>query len=158
MCTYADCLTPNELYSGRAEWLSHEEETHRVAWRCREHPNDLFNSQGKFEHHLNLDHHGLSSISIEASCKFSRIFLPDERDQCRICLVAVSALPQHQSLANHMAYHFEAFALLSLPGDVWSDDEDEEDDIDNDDDHDHDDNGVKVAEVAQDVAVYDTAY
>jgi len=128
MCTYQDCSTATELFATRAEWLAHKKGLHLRAWKCRSHPNIRFESQDKLEDHLRFQHTSMTGREIEASVKYSMTNLEDTRAYCCMCLVPRLQLPRGQSLANHMAHHFETFARPSLPDRGGEDDDIESED------------------------------
>lgn len=131
MCTYADCSTANESFASRADWLAHEKQVHLLVWRCKYHPSITYKSQVEFEAHMRSEHTSLTELEIEASSEYSKTIVEDERDHCRICLVTVPHLPRGQTLANHLAHHFEAFARPSLPDRGGEDDDAETEDEEN---------------------------
>lgn len=98
------------------------------AWKCRNHPETRYESQGKFEDHLRSQHTNMTAREIEASVKYSMTNLEDSRAHCCMCLVPLSQLPRGQSLANHVAHHFETFARPSFPERGGDDDDNESED------------------------------
>lgn len=117
------------MFATRAEWLAHEQQAHLLVWRCRDHPTITYKSQVEFKTHMRSQHISLTTLEVEASIEYSKTVVEDTRDHCRMCLVNILRLLPGQTLANHLAHHFETFARPSFP-----DHGGEEDDVDSDDD------------------------
>jgi O-acetyl-ADP-ribose deacetylase (regulator of RNase III) len=121
LCTYKNCIQPDQLFQSRREWDAHEG-THRKVWLCLQHPDAAFASAASFEKHL-LEKHGeehFNEIQLRSISQVSATAAEDDR-ACPICLAHSSAIPNMQS---HIANHLERFAAFALPKDAQGDDDD----------------------------------
>lgn len=112
VCMYNDCSTPEQLFSTRMAWLSHEASVHRRLWECRKHA-EQFDSLSEIENHFRKQHSELQSqtdIDIQVSGSYTN--MPDSRTTCPICLIDG---PFEKGLENHLANHLERVSLFALP-------------------------------------------
>ncbi|KAG9499648.1 hypothetical protein J7337_008107 [Fusarium musae] len=122
VCTYETCNTANDLYQSRKAWVDHEEAMHRPRWRCRDHPEGLYETSASFQSHLLREHdRGFSGEQLEDLANVSRLGCVDDRTACPICF---EEQPFANGLTNHLANHLERIALFSLPRTISSDDKD----------------------------------
>ncbi|KAF5001849.1 hypothetical protein FDECE_10838 [Fusarium decemcellulare] len=112
VCTYDNCRTPNELYPSRRRWLQHEESIHRRVWRCKDHPQAIFESEEGLRVHFQEEHGDLTRRSIDELLLISAFARVDDREFCPICF---RKPPFQKGLSNHIANHLEQISLFSLP-------------------------------------------
>lgn len=124
MCTYLECSTANELYHSSQDWLAHEQQIHRQAWRCHDHANKPYDSEASFQAHLASKHQSMNPKEIEAFSEFARVAVDDTRSHCSICLIDVTELAKPQSFFKHMSNQFETFATFALSRNVSLEDDD----------------------------------
>ncbi|KAI0968124.1 hypothetical protein F4678DRAFT_203264 [Xylaria arbuscula] len=126
ICLELDCLTSEQQYARRHEWLNHLSQKH---WRIFECPYSCqgadFDSRGRLERHLRHSHSGLS-----AQGDLGMIFHLCERPkpwpeevECPLCK---QALYSRREYARHVGRHQTELALFALPG-IRGDDGDEDD-------------------------------
>jgi hypothetical protein len=111
VCTYADCSTPDQLFSNRHSWLEHERLAHRQIWQCSDHPVPYYHIKEEFEKHIVDKHPDFSSAQAKRLADLSENTLTDERQICPFCH---SAGPFPTGLGAHMAFHHEKLATFAL--------------------------------------------
>jgi hypothetical protein len=116
LCTYDDCITENEQYASRSEWLAHEQHVHSTpVWTCRDHLEVAVSSENEFKRHLIIDHPDLKPVHIDMLSLHSKRGSPDSRNYCPLCLLDVEDLQDRTMLTDHIAEHLETIASSSLP-------------------------------------------
>lgn len=107
VCTYEQCLTSEQLYDTRDDWIQHEMSTHQRIFRCFEHEEEIFTTMAAYERHVQVchEHNALSA-------KFATSTMNSVQRSCPVCSVALGSI---QKLQSHIALHLERFAMFSLP-------------------------------------------
>ena len=126
VCTYPDCLSSEQLFRSRREWIAHEQ-GHRKLWQCPLHIHAVYDSRTALERHFTSDHPDqISQSQLDPILSAAETSANDLREKCPICLASAV---MHGGISNHIANHLERFALFGLPRDVvLSDEKDREDD------------------------------
>ncbi|KAK4953924.1 hypothetical protein LTR10_008528 [Elasticomyces elasticus] len=109
---------PDQLYGSRTAWLNHEDTFHRQAWRCRDHQDAMFITEGAFVAHLGSLHSDLTADDVQALLDMSLTVREDTREYCPLCFIPVVRLARGQNLLKHIANHMERLACFALPRDV----------------------------------------
>ncbi|KAH8680424.1 hypothetical protein BGZ61DRAFT_456675 [Ilyonectria robusta] len=121
VCTYEECLKPNELYKSRRQWQEHENSAHRKTWRCNKHSQAIFPSPNGLRTHFHHEHEELAESEIEELLPILASAHADDREFCPICL---QNCPFPKGLTNHIANHLERIALFALPKNYIDDETD----------------------------------
>ena len=120
VCTYADCESPDQLFSKRREWIEHEA-SHRKAWRCPEHTTAVYRTRAALEDHLRSNHlDSFPESQLTTIADVGETTTMDIRQKCPICHVSVDDLGS-SDFHNHIANHLERIAVFSLPSAVEND-------------------------------------
>jgi hypothetical protein len=116
LCTYDDCITENEQYASRSEWLAHEKHVHSTpVWKCRDHLDVAVSSENEFKNHLIIDHPDLKPVHIDMLSLHSKRSSSDSRNRCPLCLLYVKNLEDGTTIKDHIAEHLENITSSSLP-------------------------------------------
>ena len=121
VCTYEDCSDADQQYDSFTQWLNHENNNHRLARECKEHPGEFFQSITSWNDHLASHKLDSSSRSDLASSDIEK-GSADEQRYCIFCTEG-GVTPEHTSA------HLQQLALFALPrstgleGDLESDDD-----------------------------------
>lgn len=114
VCTFEECLTPDDTYESRHRWFSHELQKHRRIWTCGSHCSLAFPSANRLVEHIN----SISSIPI----KNEQIPILIEMratsfDQAKssMCLLCKSLVSGSTQLMKHIGHHLEELSLFALP-------------------------------------------
>ncbi|RFU72523.1 hypothetical protein TARUN_9733 [Trichoderma arundinaceum] len=107
ICTYEQCLNPEQLYDSRDDWIHHETSTHRKILRCPEHEDQMFTTLVAFEEHSQAYHK-----EDPVSPSFADSATGNVQRSCPICSIVLGSV---QKLQSHIALHLERFAIFSLP-------------------------------------------
>ena len=118
LCTYPQCESGEQLYQHRSDWENHEKYVHRRIWRCPDHALE-FLSRDEYTNHVHAVHQQYSSqlLSDEGLRAVESTSLEYERS-CPFCAMT---LDTGNEIENHIAYHLECIALLTLPQTVTAD-------------------------------------
>lgn len=107
ICTYKDCKDGDQQYDSFKQWLSHETHNHRIARRCKEHPEESFPSLNEWREHVashHLDAASLDHLDINETCSSSS-------DKKRCCPICAEEAVNHE----HVGRHLQQIALFALP-------------------------------------------
>jgi hypothetical protein len=107
VCTYEQCLSSEQLYDTRDDWIQHEISTHQKIFRCFEHEEETFTTLGAYEEHVRVYHEDNA-----VSAKFAISTIKNVHRSCPVCSVVLGSV---QKLQSHIALHLERFAMFSLP-------------------------------------------
>ena len=128
ICTYENCLNPNQLYDDRHDWEHHENSCHRKVWRCPEHSGQAFAELEAYRGHLRSEHTDYGDdTSANRIIRASESLMTAIDRPCPICLIV---LDTPRALQSHIALHLERFSLFSLPRSIACGDDDDDDDND----------------------------
>lgn len=110
VCTFEECVTPNQLFKSRSEWLRHELKFHRQEWYCND-CSVVFKDEKSLENHLKHVHPDactpvLLPVVIKGCQRTS-----SSPERCALCTVELPAI----RVRNHLARHLQQLALCSLP-------------------------------------------
>ncbi|KAI1429727.1 hypothetical protein F5Y12DRAFT_333535 [Xylaria sp. FL1777] len=132
ICLELDCLTSEQQYAKRHEWLNHLDRKHWRIFRCPYSCHEAdFNSRNSLERHLRQTHSEVSSQR-DLSLMFDLCERPrpwPEETQCPLCQ---QTLYSKREYARHVGRHQTELALFALPnnGEEDRDEEDAEDSLD----------------------------
>jgi hypothetical protein len=117
MCTFAECITPDQTYESRDNWFEHEMQSHRTQWECTAGCNMTFRSSDGFRDHFRTTH--LDSgrpTGIRDLLRFSkRIHVTNEEVVCKLC---EAKLPSLTDLQHHLGDHQCQLSLFALPNNL----------------------------------------
>lgn len=141
VCLFEDCPAADRLFDTLTDLWSHMEWQHCLRYSCRmaEHPTLSFNTATELCNHIESQHlETLHSSNINTLVKSSAYPVVDPLAACPMCFddlnrdeiisggthLVDNSTKHNNRMRNHVAYHLEAIALLSLPprddGDVLS--------------------------------------
>ncbi|KAJ8129160.1 hypothetical protein O1611_g4472 [Lasiodiplodia mahajangana] len=126
ICLEPDCLTPEQLYTKRHEWLQHLKQKHWRTFRCPYSCKELdFTSPSHLETHIRQSHPELSAqrdlSTMLSLCERSGAWPMESK--CPLCQ---EILQSEREYARHIGRHQTELALFALPKNA--EDDDEEDD------------------------------
>ncbi|KAK4172752.1 hypothetical protein QBC36DRAFT_337198 [Triangularia setosa] len=136
ICTFEGCSRAQKLFGVKQEWFQHELDYHRTrqAWYCGSAGCDReFETQPLFEEHLQVTHSKivasnpqLLDLLVNRSQRPSLQYLPTPQHECPMC----GSLYKENwaDWKDHIAFHFEQFALFALGHDDGENVVDEEED------------------------------
>lgn len=115
VCTFEECLTPDETYESRHRWLSHELQKHRRRiWTCGSHCNLKFQSAAQLVGHINsFSAVPISDAQIPSLIEMRATFFDSGIEaSCPLCRLLVSGSTQ---LQKHIGHHLEELSIFALP-------------------------------------------
>ncbi|KAL6805232.1 hypothetical protein J3E68DRAFT_441711 [Trichoderma sp. SZMC 28012] len=107
ICTFEHCLSSEQLYDSRDDWIQHETSTHQTVFRCPLHEEETFTTLATYEEHTQKYHNEDAMPS-----SFTTSTATNIHRSCPICSVVLGTT---QELQSHIALHLERFAMFSLP-------------------------------------------
>lgn len=113
MCTYEECVSGQELYATRNDWIQHETSSHRRVWRCLEHTDIAFDARFDYEMHLQQEHADVSQSL--RSVELLKAGESTDTQAARVCPFCGKKLAMALDLQYHIAVHLERVAAFSLP-------------------------------------------
>ncbi|KAJ2989830.1 hypothetical protein NUW58_g3267 [Xylaria curta] len=133
ICLEPDCLTSEQQYAKRHEWVEHLNQKHWRVFRCPYSCKSAdFVTPSHLENHLRQSHPEISSQKdlsmILNICKRSRTW--PEETECPLCL---QVLHSKREYARHVGRHQTELALFALPNTGEDINEDEEEENQSDD-------------------------
>lgn len=115
ICLEPDCLTSEQQYAKRHEWLNHMNHKHWRVFKCPYSCHEAdFDSHSQLERHLRRSHPELSSQR-DLSMMFDLCERPrpwPEESECPLCQ---QALYSEREYARHVGRHQTELALFALP-------------------------------------------
>lgn len=114
VCTFEECLTPDDTYESRHRWFSHELQKHRRIWTCGSHCSLAFPSADQLVMHIK----SVSSVPIRDEQipilieMRATSFDKAKNSICPLCKTLVSGSTQ---LMKHIGHHLEELSLFALP-------------------------------------------
>ena len=113
MCTYKDCISGQELWTTRADWVQHEDSCHRKVWRCLEHSNLTFETRKGYDDHLKHDHKSASEqLRTFELLRAGESSETEARRPCPFCGKDFQIVLESE---RHIAMHMERIAAFTLP-------------------------------------------
>ena len=102
------------MYDSWKDWTTHERWAHNKAWRCAQHPHELYISVATFRQHVCTDHgHTLQEPEFSQLLHISETTVSDSAT--RACPLCYCNTQDSQQLQNHIATHLQRVALFALP-------------------------------------------
>ena len=125
VCTFKDCITPDETYESRRQWFNHELQKHRRVWVCSDHCQQAFPSSAQLITHLKkLSLINVADAQLPALIEMRASPIPrNAESSCPLCNLRVVGI---DSLQKHLGRHLEELALFALPNDAAEPDDDTE--------------------------------
>jgi hypothetical protein len=137
VCTFDKCSKPDQIFTKRSDWWSHEFQHHRRDWSCDVSGHDVYDNSKDFEEHLRQKHptwfvgpriptllqmfarpNGdkeamcpLCSDSVQDPDTAQAEWDDDEEPKVIISRVSVPS----SKLMRHIARHLERLALFAIP-------------------------------------------
>ncbi|KAL6696784.1 hypothetical protein J3F84DRAFT_308048 [Trichoderma pleuroticola] len=138
ICLFDNCLSPNQLYQRRKDWVAHMKQEHWISWSCSFGCSGSFDSQEPFKAHLTTVHgQSFESIDLQAVANLCRF--PNDSNVVSMCpFCSEYQIRSGKSYQSHVGDHLERLALFVLPQTEYNDSDDDDDDDDDDDRNDND--------------------
>ncbi|KAI0450709.1 hypothetical protein F5B21DRAFT_415916 [Xylaria acuta] len=134
ICLEPDCLTPEQQYTRRHEWLHHMNRKHwrvfRCPYSCQE---EDFTSPSRLQYHVRQFHPELSSQR-DLTIIFDLCERPGPWSEETKCPLCQQALYSKREYARHVGRHQTELALFALPFNGEEEEEEEEEEEDDPDD------------------------
>lgn len=115
ICTFGDCLNPDQLYDSYTEWSAHEQQCHRQEWFCKP-CKSIYESEDSFCSHLEDAHPGILGGLLRdqqrAVLKVSQR-ANSSAQQCPLCSKPPISNPSR--FQQHLARHLQVLSLFVLP-------------------------------------------
>ncbi|OCL04529.1 hypothetical protein AOQ84DRAFT_300694, partial [Glonium stellatum] len=114
VCVWQDCLTADQEFSRRHEWMEHVMRRHWRTWHCAFGCQKPFESAFDFKQHVSLSHNdAVAPAQLDALASLSeRRRESDAIMECPLCLESIKSLKQY---GRHVGHHQQELALFALP-------------------------------------------
>ena len=114
VCTFEECLTPDDTYESRHRWFTHEIQKHRRIWTCSSHCSLEFPSADQLVEHIK----SISSIPIsdeQIPILIEMRATSFDKANSSMCLLCKSLVSGSTQLMKHIGHHLEELSLFALP-------------------------------------------